>query len=72
MPIAVDYLHRLRRAAGLPRRPSLTGAGFTAYLGSVEREERNVAIDNICRIAWALGVQPRDLLSVPPGRSVSQ
>jgi hypothetical protein len=30
----------------------------------VEREERNVAIDNICRIAWALGVQPRELLSL--------
>ena len=32
------------------------------YLGSVERGERNVAIDNICRIAWALGVHACDLL----------
>jgi transcriptional regulator with XRE-family HTH domain len=32
------------------------------YLGSVERAERNLAIDNICRIAWALGVRPADLL----------
>jgi hypothetical protein len=28
----------------------------------VERSERNVAIDNICRIAWALGVHAFDLL----------
>jgi transcriptional regulator with XRE-family HTH domain len=33
------------------------------YLGSVERGERNVAIDNICRIAWALGVDVRELLT---------
>lgn len=36
------------------------------YLGSVERAERNVAIDNICRIAWALSVDPRELFR--PGR----
>ena len=35
------------------------------YLGSVEWAERNVAIDNICRLAWALGVEPRDLLTRP-------
>jgi transcriptional regulator with XRE-family HTH domain len=33
------------------------------YLGSVERAERNVAIDNICRLAWALGVELADLLT---------
>jgi transcriptional regulator with XRE-family HTH domain len=32
------------------------------YIGSVERGERNVAVDNICRIAWALGVRPFELL----------
>jgi transcriptional regulator with XRE-family HTH domain len=32
-------------------------------LGSVERGERNVAIDNICRIAWALDVEPADLVT---------
>jgi hypothetical protein len=37
-------------------------------LGSVERGERNVAIDNICRIAWALGVEPVDLLGRSGGK----
>lgn len=33
------------------------------YVGSVERGERNVSIDNVERIARGLGVQPQDLLS---------
>ena len=32
------------------------------YPGSFERYERNIAIDNICRIAWALDVEPSELL----------
>jgi hypothetical protein len=31
------------------------------YMDSVERAERNVAVDNICRIAWALGVGASEL-----------
>jgi hypothetical protein len=34
-------------------------------MGSVQRGKRDLAIDNVCRIAWALGVEPVDLL-VPP------
>jgi transcriptional regulator with XRE-family HTH domain len=33
------------------------------YVGSVERAERNVSIDNICRLAWALSVDVRDLFA---------
>lgn len=33
------------------------------YIGSIERSERNLTIDNIERIAIALGVKPTDLLS---------
>lgn len=33
------------------------------YIGSVERGERNVSVDNVERIARGLGVQPQDLLS---------
>jgi hypothetical protein len=33
------------------------------YVGSVERAERNVSIDNICRLAWALDVDVRELLA---------
>jgi transcriptional regulator with XRE-family HTH domain len=32
------------------------------YVGSVERAERNVSIDNIERLATALGVSPASLL----------
>ncbi len=33
------------------------------YIGSVERSERNVSIDNVERIAHALGVDIAELLS---------
>jgi len=32
------------------------------YIGSVERRERNISIDNIELIAMALGVPPEELL----------
>jgi transcriptional regulator with XRE-family HTH domain len=57
-------IRKLRHDRGLSQEALAERAGIhRTYLGSIEREERNVAIDNICRIAWALGVQPRDLLS---------
>jgi transcriptional regulator with XRE-family HTH domain len=36
------------------------------YIGSVERGERNISIDNIERLAAALEVQPEDLLKRRP------
>lgn len=33
------------------------------YIGSIERRERNVSLDNIEKIAQALGVDIADLLS---------
>lgn len=35
------------------------------YVGSIERGERNVAVRNICVLAEALGVEPRELLKPP-------
>ena len=32
------------------------------YVGSVERGERNVSLDNIYRLAKALGAMPQDLI----------
>ena len=39
------------------------------YVGSVERGERNVSIDNIERLAIALGVTPASLLQEREGAS---
>ncbi len=38
-----------------------------SYIGSVERAERNISLDNIERIAHALGVPIRDLLAESEG-----
>ena len=32
------------------------------YIGGIERGERNVGVENIAKLAKALGVRPRDLL----------
>ncbi len=33
------------------------------YVGGIERGERNVGLENIDKLARALGVRPRDLLA---------
>src|SRR6266850_2165633 len=57
-------LRRLRALRGLSQEALADRAGMhRTYLGSVERAERNVSIDNVCRLAWALGVDVRRLLT---------
>ncbi|HEU4368082.1 MAG TPA: helix-turn-helix transcriptional regulator [Methylomirabilota bacterium] len=57
-------LRRLRGDRALSQEALADRAGIhRTYLGSVERAQRNIAIDNICRLAWALGVDVRELLS---------
>jgi ribosome-binding protein aMBF1 (putative translation factor) len=61
--IAVN-VRRLRAQRGLSQEALADRAGMhRTYLGSVERAERNVSIDNVCRLAWALGVDVRRLLA---------
>jgi transcriptional regulator with XRE-family HTH domain len=36
------------------------------YLSSIERGRRNVPLDTVCRLAWALGVDVRELLTATP------
>jgi transcriptional regulator with XRE-family HTH domain len=57
-------LRRLRAKRGFSQEALAERAGIhRTYVGSVERAERNVSIDNICRLAAAVGVDPRELLA---------
>lgn len=59
-------LRRERQKAGLSQDAlaGITGLDRT-YVGSVERGERNISIDNIERLAWGLDVKPADLMRTP-------
>lgn len=39
-----------------------------SYLGSIERGRRNVPLDTLCRLAWALRLEPHDLLRPLPDK----
>lgn len=56
-------LRKEREARGISQEMLAELAGLhRTYVGSVERGERNISIDNIERLAKALGMEPVDLL----------
>lgn len=61
--VIADNVRRLRKALGLSQEALADACGLhRTYIGSIERAERNISIDNIERISAALGVEGWRLL----------
>jgi transcriptional regulator with XRE-family HTH domain len=61
--ILARNIRRLRQAIGISQEELAARAHLhRTYISSVERQERNVSLENIFRIAEALGVPPPALL----------
>ena len=56
-------VRQLRRRAGVSQEEFAHAVGLDrSYVGSVERGERNISLENICLIAAGLGVSASELL----------
>ena len=63
--VFAGHVRRVRKAAGLSQEALADEAGLhRTYIGSIERAERNVSIDNIEKIARALKTDAGALLSL--------
>lgn len=59
-----DNLRRLRKEQGLSQEALADKASLhRTFVGAVERRERNISLDNIGKLAVALGVPPSALLA---------
>lgn len=59
-----ESVRKLRKAAGLSQEELADLAELDrSYVGCVERGERNLSIENVCRLAKAMGVSPSDFFT---------
>ena len=59
-----QQLRNLRRRRKLTQESLAERAGMDrSYVSGIERGKHNVPLDTICRLAWALGIDVRDLLT---------
>lgn len=64
--VVAENVRRLRRQAQQSQEQLAESAALhRTYVGSIERAERNLSLDNIERLAIALRVEPADLLKRP-------
>lgn len=64
--VVAENVRRLRREARQSQEELAERAALhRTYVGSIERAERNLSLDNIERLALALQVEPADLLRRP-------
>jgi transcriptional regulator with XRE-family HTH domain len=62
--VLAKNIRALRQEKGISQEELAHRASIhRTYMSSVERAQRNVAVDNIERIARGLGVKPSELLS---------
>ncbi|MDX2265907.1 MAG: helix-turn-helix transcriptional regulator [Hyphomicrobiales bacterium] len=62
--IVAKNVRLFRNKIGLSQEALANESGLhRTYIGSIERGERNVSVDNIAKIAKALNVKPQQLLS---------
>jgi transcriptional regulator with XRE-family HTH domain len=62
--ILATNLRRLRAVKGWSQERLGDEAGLhRTFVGAVERRERNISIDNVALLAWALDVSVGDLLT---------
>jgi len=64
LAIFSENLRKLRKERGLSQEELAARAGLhRTYVGAVERKEKNITLNNVERLANALGVEPICLFS---------
>jgi len=62
-------LRAVRRRRRLTQQALAERAGMDrSYLSGIERGKHNVPLDTLCRLAWALSMDVRDLVAAPAER----